>query len=222
MKNTVYALGKSHPLLTIESFALDLARHFVGTNRQVSTASVSVVVPVWERMLVDGKPHPHTFMQAGSERRTCAAQHDRRGARVRSGIDQLAILKTAGSAFSGFPRDEFTTLRETEDRLLGTQLSASWTYAGIDPDYTAARQAIRGALLKAFASHESRSVQHTLHAMACAALAACGEIDQITLRMPNKHGLLVDLAPFGMTNDNEIFLPVDEPHGMIEATLRRT
>ena len=221
MKNTVYALGKTHPLQTIESFALDLANHFVGNNRQVSAASVSIVETVWDRMQVDGTPHPHCFAQASSERRTCSARRDASGAHVQSGSEQLTILKTAASAFSGFPRDAFTTLKETEDRLLGTELSTSWTYSTDDVNYAAARDLIRSALLNAFASHESRSVQHTLHAMGSAALQRCREINQITLRMPNKHCLLVDLSPFGMTNENEIFLPIDEPHGMIEATLHR-
>ena len=80
---------------------------------------------------------------------------------------------------------------------------------------------IRETLLETFAHHQSKSVQHTLYAMGKAALDSNPEIDDINLSMPNKHCLLVDLSRFGQDNPNEIFVPVDEPHGNIQARLRR-
>lgn len=225
MKNTVYALGKGHPLETIESFAADLASHFVRAVPHVSLARVAIRETLWERAVVEGRPHRHTFIQSGSERGACIAVHPREGeSTIESGIEGLVILKTTDSAFTGFLRDRFTTLKEADDRLLGTSVTAWWTYPSGGPaaDFAASRETIRRALIEAFAHHQSASVQHTLLEMGRRALDACPAVERIRLSLPNRHCLLVDLSPFGLTNENEIFLPIDEPHGLIEATIART
>ncbi len=137
-----------------------------------------------------------------------------------SGVTNLVLLKTTDSAFSGFPRDEFTTLPDTDDRVLATSVTASWTYRPGTIDF-AVRDRIRTALLETFAAHDSRSVQHTLYAMGDAALAASADLSEITLTMPNRHHLLVDLEPFGLDNPNVVFVATDRPFGLIEATVRR-
>jgi len=129
--------------------------------------------------------------------------------------------RPARSAFAGYLKDRLTTLKETHDRLFGTLANASWQYAGVNLDANALRERAQTALLRAFASHDSLSVQQTLYAMAEATLEAVPEISEIHLFMPNKHCNLVDLSPFGQDNPNEIFVPTDEPHGSIEATVRR-
>ncbi len=220
MKNTVYALAKDHPMSSIEAFALHLGRHFVSTSKHIAEAHIDISQVQWERMEVGGVAHDHSFQRVGPETATCAAVVGREGARITSGIDDWMILKTTQSGFSDFMRDKFTTLKDADDRLFGTSVTATWAL-GTDADFNDARCAIRKALLETFAKHDSLSVQHTLFAMGEAALGACASIDAIDLAMPNNHNLLVDLSPFGMPNDNEIFLPIDEPHGMIEATVRR-
>ncbi len=222
MKNTVYALGHAHPIDTLESFALHLARHFVSRNRQVSAAHVRIAETSWPRLSVRGKPHPHTFSHGGNERATCAVTFSRRSAGITGGIANLVILKSTDSAFSGYPRDEYTTLPETRDRIFATSLTATWTLAGPRADFAATRDHVRRALIETFAGHKSESVQHTLYAMGRAALAAARGIDSIRLSLPNKHCLLVNLKPFGIDNQNVIFVPTDEPHGLIEATITRT
>jgi urate oxidase len=225
MKNTVYALGKGHAIETIEFFAADLASHFVKTVPHVSRARVEIRETIWERAVVAGSPHRHTFIQPGGERNACVAMQPRGGSvAIESGIEGLVILKTTDSAFSGFLRDRYTTLKETEDRLLGTSVTAWWMSAagGVTADFGGARRAVRRALIEAFAQHMSASVQHTLLEMGRRALEACPAVERISLSLPNKHCLLVDLSPFGMTNENEVFLPIDEPHGLIEATIERS
>ncbi|MDP1661681.1 MAG: urate oxidase [Phycisphaerales bacterium] len=225
MKNTVYALGKDHPLETIESFAVDLARHFVRRNRQVSCARVRIVAVPWDRTSIGGRAHPHCFTKGSEERQVCEVELKKRGRpAIVGGIEGLIILKSTDSSFAGYPKDELTTLPETEDRILATSLTARWTFGDTRPeraDYSSCRGDIRWALVETFAMHRSRSVQHTLYAMGEAALKACRAIDSIRLSMPNKHCLLVNLAPFGMDNRNEVFVPVDEPFGLIEATIER-
>jgi urate oxidase len=130
-------------------------------------------------------------------------------------------MKTSGSAFDGYIQDSLTTLQPSQDRLLGTVVSAHWSYAPTLVDFSSSRAKAREILLATFAEHESKSVQHTLYAMGKAVLEQLPDVEDIELNMPNKHCLLVDLSPFGQDNPNEIFVPVDEPHGKIQARLRR-
>lgn len=218
MKNTVYALARQ-PFDTMERFALRLADHFAA-KPGVSTTRISAAEHPWSRLAPEGRPHPHAFVRDGSERWTAVVTRDAAGARVVSGLADLVVLKTTDSAFAGFPRDEYTTLPETDDRILATSIAATWTYRSPSVDF-AARGRIRTALVDAFAMHESQSVQHTLAAMGEAALDACRDLVDITLTLPNRHHLLVDLRPFGLDNPNEVFVATDQPYGLIEATIRR-
>jgi urate oxidase len=221
MKNSVYVLAKKHGIGAVENFGQTVARHFVQTYSQVHAATIDLVEHSWRRLVVDGRDHPHAFVGGTSEKRTALVTLTRQGVRVESGLAELSLLKTTDSAFAGFVRDEYTTLPETNDRIFATLVSARWLWAKPPADWDRAYQAVRLALVETFARHHSLSVQQTLHAMGTAALEGCPEIDQITLTMPNKHHLLVNLAPFGLDNPNEVFVATDEPHGVIAGTLSR-
>lgn len=220
MKNTVYALARQDPIDHVEIFALKLADYFYA-NPAVSHARISAFEHRWDRLSANGRPHPHAFEQPGGEQWTTVVTRDAQGAGIASGLTNLVLLKTKESAFAGFPRDEYTTLPETGDRVLATSVTASWTYRAGTSDF-AARDRIRRALVETFATHASQSLQHTLYAMADAALAACADVTAITLTLPNRHHLLVDLTPFGLDNPNEIFVATDQPFGLIEATVMRS
>jgi urate oxidase len=211
MKNTVYALARRYPIASVEAFAQCLADHFI---------RIAATEQPWTRLAADGRSHGHAFVQRGAEQWTTVVTRDRHTAAVTSGVTELVVLKTTDSAFTGFPRDEFTTLPETGDRIFATSITATWTYRQGTTDF-AARDRIRAALVDTFATHESRSVQHTLKAMGEAALAACADATEITLTLPNRHHLLVDLTPFGLDNPNEVFVATDQPYGLIEATIKR-
>ena len=220
MKNTVYALARRDPIASVEAFALRLADHFAA-QPAVARARISAFEHRWDRLAVDGRPHPHAFAQPGGEQWTTVVTRDAHGADVVSGLTNLVVMKTTDSAFAGFPRDGLTTLPEAGDRILATSITASWRYRAPTIDFSA-RDRVRRALVETFAAHISLSVQHTLYAMGEAALAACPEVTEITLTLPNRHHLLVDLQPFGMDNPNEIFVATDQPYGLIEATIRRS
>jgi urate oxidase len=219
MKNTVYAIARRDPIDHVETFAMRLAEHFAAGSG-VSRARISAAESRWDRLSAGGRPHPHAFIQGGAEQWTAVVTRDADGVSVTSGVANLVALKTTDSAFAGFPRDRYTTLPETRDRILATSMTAAWTYRRGAADF-AVRERIRAALLDAFAVHDSKSVQHTLYAMAGAALAASADVTEITLTMPNRHHLLVDLEPFGLDNPNEIFVATDQPFGLIEATVQR-
>jgi urate oxidase len=222
MKNTVYSLARNSAAESMEEFAKELIEFLLSCNPQVSAAEVSISEKSWEHLQNGGKPHPTTFIQQTQEIQTTKVTRARSSVfSVASGFENLVLMKTAGSAFEGYIQDSLTTLPPSKDRLLGTAVSASWNYARADAKFSILRTKVREILLNQFAGHESKSVQHTLYAMGKAALEEVAEIEDIELAMPNKHCLLVDLSRFGQDNPNEIFVPVDEPHGNIRARLRR-
>jgi urate oxidase len=222
MKNTVYSLARDSGAECMEEFARELIDFFLRRNPQVSAAEVSVSEKAWEHLSIGTQPHPTTFIQTSAEIQTAKVTRTAAGeTSISAGFENLVIMKTSGSAFEGFIQDSLTTLPPAKDRLLGTAVRASWNYARPDVAFRSLRTKVRETLLAQFAAHESKSVQHTLYAMGKAVLEGIAEIEDIELAMPNKHCLLVDLSRFGQDNPNEIFVPVDEPHGNIHARLRR-
>lgn len=223
MKNTVYAFAHRESFDSPESFGSLLASHFVEGFEQVTWAEAAIEQTLWERIRVDGSPHPHAFSGAGSARRTSLARSERGGAgiRIRGGIAGLEVIKTTGSRFSGFLVDEFTTLRETEDRILATSIDATWDFAAPDADFNGAFETARRVIPQAFALHDSHSVQETIFAMGEALLAEAPALSSVSFSLPNRHRLAVNLEPFRMTNANDIFVPTSEPFGLISGTVAR-
>jgi len=221
IKNTINVLTKQHLGAEIERFGVILADHFLTRYEQVREVEVEIAERPWERISVDGKPHDHSF-SAGSEARwTTHITATRESRTIRSGIRNLIVLKSTGSGFENYPKDEFTTLPETADRILATSFKATWIFRDQPGNYTRANEKILQAMLAVFANNYSPSAQTTLFQMGEAALAACAEISELDLAMPNKHCLLINLTPFGLENENEVFVPTDEPHGDIVATVAR-
>jgi urate oxidase len=201
---------------------MELGDYLLANNAQISGVSIEIEERAWERLMVDEAPEPTTFKLGGPELQTVRAVRDQgREWSIRSGVDGLTILKTTNSAFTGYIVDKLTTLKPATDRILGTRATVTWDYAAVSPDYAQTRKRIVTALLKTFAAHNSMSVQHTLFDMGKAALDAAPEIARIHLSMPNLHHLLADLSRSGQDNPNHIFVPIDEPHGTIEATVER-
>ena len=221
MKNTVYALAAREGVGEPEAFGMVLGRHFIGRIPQLARVTIDVVDHAWGRISVGDREHGQAFVRRGPENRTARVVTDRRGSAITAGLADLVIMKTSRSAFAGFPRDEFTTLPETSDRLLATALTTSWTYADSEVELAATFRSVRTTLLEAFAQHDSLSVQHTLHAMGQLVLDTIDAVSSISLEMPNRHHLPIDLTKFGMENRNEIFVATEEPHGLIKATLSR-
>jgi urate oxidase len=198
MKNTVYSLARNSAADCIEDFAKEVVVFLLSRNPQVSAVEITVSECAWQHVTLGGKPHPTTFVQSSRELQTATATQARRGTlKVVSGLENLVILKTAGSAFTGYIKDALTTLPETRDRLFGTAVSTNWTYGTDNSAFAKLRAQIRELLLAAFAEHQSESVQHTLYAMAQNVLDHVSEVSDIQLTMPNKHCLLVDLSRFG-------------------------
>lgn len=220
-KNTVYAFAKDGGVGEIEEFALRLARHFINEHAAVERARVSIEEYPWTRINVGGEPHPHSFMRSGSEKRLTMVTCTRDDAWVVAGLSDLVLLKSTGSEFWGYPKDRYTTLPETHDRVLASAVVARWRYANEDVDWADAFTTARRVLIEAFAEKHSLALQQTLYTMGEAALEARPEIAEIRLSMQNKHHYTVDLSPFGLDNKNEVFYASDRPYGLIEGTVTR-
>jgi urate oxidase len=225
MRNAVYALARRHPLTDPEPFALALVDHFLRAPR-VGQVRVDLTERRWRRLDAGGGPHPHAFGRAGGGVRTASVSGSGDRRRVRAGVSELPVLRTTGSGWAGFLRDEFTTLPDTDDRILATVVSATWTYHedldGLwDLDFGRCWEHARERLLSAFADHRSPSLQHTLYRMGGAVLDALDDVERVQLTLPNQHHLLVDLAPFGLDNPGEVFVAADQPHGLISGTVVR-
>ena len=221
IKNTVNVFAKKNLGVENEEFGRALGEHFLKTYPQVSRAEITLSEHCWGRISVGGKPHAHSFVEKGAAKPTAKIVCTRKATVVESGIEDLLVLKTTGSAFENFLRDEFTTLPDTADRILATKLKAVWTFTKKPKSYSASNEKILNAMLAVFAKNFSPSVQVTLFEMGEAALKVAPEISKIHLVMPNQHNLLINLKPFGLENKNELFVPTDEPHGLIEGTIAR-
>jgi urate oxidase len=220
MKNTAYALAAEYLTGAIEAYATVLARHFLDFD-QVDRATVNVREHAWHAIDVAGTPAPDAFVRGGEGTRVATVSVTRGETIVEAGIEDLVVMKTTRSAFSGFPRDRYTTLAETDDRLMATKVTAMWRYGAPDVAFDATWAAARGTLLEVFADHDSPSVQTSVWIMANAMLERHEELDEVRMVLPNLHHWPVDLAPFGMTNDRTVYVATTEPHGLIEATVRR-
>jgi urate oxidase len=220
MKNTVYAFardGVGEP----EAFAVRLARHFVARQGAIHTAVVSISAYGWTRL------GPHSFQRDGDVVRTASVTVSAAGEQVVSGLTGLTLLNTTASEFHGFPRDRYTTLPETTDRVLATAVDARWrhlsadTPMALDTHWAESWAGMRDALVSGFVNTYSHSLQQTLMAMGTFALATRAEVAEVRLALPNKHHLLVDLSPFNLDNPNEVFIAADRPYGLIEGTVLR-
>jgi urate oxidase len=220
MKNTAYAFAKDHLDGSIEDYGRALAEHFLEAP-QVDVATVNIRAHHWTAIDVAGTPAPDAFVRGGEGTRVATVTAARGGTSVEAGVEDLVVMKTTRSAFSGFPRDRYTTLPETEDRLMATKVTAIWRYGSPDLDADATFAAVRRTLLEVFADHDSPSVQTSIWIIARAILERHDEVEEIRMVLPNLHHWLVDLSPFGLTNDREVYTPTTEPHGLIEATVRR-
>jgi len=220
-KNTVYVLAKEHLTGSIEEFGMVLSNHFMNNNPQLSSARIEIIEHLYHRLSFNGKEHPHAYISSGNEKHTTVIEHNRESITIASGIKDLLILKTTDSAFEDYIKDAYTTLKETNDRILATQCKAEWVYTSHQLNFTELYNNIRNSLLKSFAFHKSLSVQHTLYVMGEEVLKQFEDVKEISLIMPNKHHILFNLEQFGMENKNEIFMATDEPFGYITGTVIR-
>ncbi|KAA0941527.1 factor-independent urate hydroxylase [Streptomyces apricus] len=223
-KNTVYAFAKEHGIESAEQFGIHLARHFVTSQEPIGQARIRIEEYSWQRIGTPDKQH--SFAREGQETRVTQITYDGSSWQVVSGLKDLVVLNSTDSEFWGYVKDKYTTLKETHDRILATEVSARWRFGWTDdaqpaPDWEESYAQVRRHLLDAFAETYSLSLQQTLYQMGARIIEHRDEIDEVRFSLPNKHHFLVDLEPFGLKNDNEVYYAADRPYGLIEATVLR-
>ena len=224
-KNTVYAFAKEYGIDSAEQFGIHLARHFVTSQEPIHRARVRIEEYTWERIGHSGQGE-HSFVRKGQETRLAQITYDGSSWEVVSGLKDLTVLNSTDSEFWGYVKDRYTTLPEAYDRILATDVFGRWRHHWTDdgqpaPDWEESYEQTRRHLLEAFAETYSRSLQQTLYQMGARIIDQRDEIDEVRFSLPNKHHFLVDLEPFGLTNDNEVYFAADRPYGLIEATVLR-
>lgn len=216
-KNTIFAFARDG-VGSPEAFLLRLAEHFTGDFDWVTGGRWAAEQYTWARI----NDHDHSFYRTNAETRTAVVVRDGDTDTVIAGFHGLTVLKSTESGFEGYPKDRYTTLKETNDRILATDIATRWRYNTGDVDYNAAYADIKAIILDTFTQGYSAALQQTLYQMAEAVLAAHPEVDEIKFSCPNKHHFVVDLSPFGLENPNEVFYAADRPYGLIEATVQRS
>jgi urate oxidase len=228
-KNTAFAYAKKRGITSPEDYAVALGRRFLDAAPAATAAQIRVEEYAWDRIQVDGQGHDHSFVRRGTETRTAAVTVEGRGddqqVWVVSGLQDLVVLKSTGSEFRGFLKDEYTTLQETDDRIMATSLTARWRHDGTSPERDTAwdksYEDVKQLMLAAYATHHSLALQQTLYAMGEAVLDAHPDIVEVRFSAPNKHHFLVDFSAFDVENNGEVFIAADRPYGLIEATVAR-
>ncbi|HJF13493.1 MAG TPA: urate oxidase [Enteractinococcus helveticum] len=216
-KNTVFAKAKEEGIDSPEQFLLSLADHFTSNFDWVTGGRWAAEEFGWSRI----NDHDHAFYRSAPEIRTAVLVRDGDRDVMISGFYDLTVLKTTESGFVGYPKDQYTTLEETEDRILATDIATRWRYNTTDVDFESTYQQVKEIILATFTDHYSYALQHTLYQMAEKVIAAIPQIDEIKFSCPNKHHFLYDLERFGLENPNEVFYAADRPYGLIEATVAR-
>jgi urate oxidase len=221
VKNIINVVARENLALNTELFCAAVARKLLDSYPEVDTATVTAHETKWTRLQVDGKLHPHAFTLDSNGKPFAKVVATRNSVTTESGVDAFTFLKSTESGWEHYIHDRFTTIPETHDRMAATAMQASWRWHAAPSDYDAANATILDEMLKVFATTYSASVQDSLYRMGTAALHAVPEISDVTMACPNKHYLLLNLSPFGLENNNQVFVSTDEPHGQIECTVGR-
>ena len=233
-KNTVFAFAKEHGIESAEQFGIHLARHFVTSQQPIKRARIRIEEYAWERIetgdtnsrFIGADEVKHSFVRKGQETRTAQITFDGEKWEVLAGLKDLTVLNSTHSEFWGYVKDKYTTLKEAHDRILATDVSAWWRYNWTSdedraPNWERSYAQARKHILEAFAETYSLSLQQTMYQMGSRVINSRSEIDEIRFSLPNKHHFLVDLEPFDLKNDNEVYFAADRPYGLIEATVLR-
>jgi urate oxidase len=221
IKNVVNVVARENTGLCTEDFCQALARKYLDLYRQVTSVDVTAHETKWSRLSFGGKPHAHSFILDGNGRPTVEVTATREGSALASGIDGFTFMKSTQSGWEDYVKDPYTTLKETDDRICATSMVASWKWSARPQNYPATNAKILATLLEVFGTTYSPSVQDSLYRMGEAALSAAPEISEISMACPNMHFIPINLSAFGLDNNNDVFLPTDEPHGQIECTVGR-
>jgi urate oxidase len=221
IKNIVNIVARENLGLATEPFCEAVGRRLIERYPQAARATITGLETKWVRLQVGGRPHEHSFVLDNNGKPYARVVTTRSGAAIESGIQGFTFMKTTASGWENYVMDAYTTLPPTADRICATSMDAKWSWSAEPGNYAAANARILSVMLDEFAMTYSKGVQDSLYRMGEAALKAVPEISEVSIAAPNKHYLLINLRPFDLDNNNQVFLPTDEPHGQIECMVAR-
>ncbi|AOW06897.1 hypothetical protein B0I72DRAFT_136806 [Yarrowia lipolytica] len=249
VKNTTFIVAKQLPgTWPIELFGAVLADHFIKKYPHISSAHVDIEQYKWTKYDVNGKTSQHSFVHDGTELRTVHVDRYRDAAKnpetvttfnIASGIKDLSVLKSTGSMFYGYHKDDFTTLKPTKDRILSTDVAATWHWISKEIDtldkikeiakkgiFDSVYAQVVDTTLQRFATENSASVQATMYNMSTDILDKASLVETVDYELPNKHYFELDLSwHHGLKNtgtDAEVYVPQSNPNGLIKSSVGRS
>lgn len=197
-------LAKKHPVSPPELFASIVAAHFPATYRHISGARCIVVQHKWTRIIVNGTPHKHSFLRDGEDVRIAKSYFQRsKGFKITSGLENLLVLKSTGSAFHGHIKDKYTTLPDVYDRIFSTEVTCGYNwrlFKDLDDvkknaaNFEAAFERVKETTLSTFATDDSASVQATMYKMMQIILTGFKDVEDVSYALPNKHYFQIDMS----------------------------
>jgi urate oxidase len=221
IKNVVNIVARQNTGLGTEEFCQELAKKYLDSYPQVTSVAITAHETKWSRLSFGGRPHPHSFVLDSNGKPFVEVSATRAASTLVSGVDGFTFMKATRSGWEHYVKDAYTTIPETHDRICATSMVASWKWSAKPSSYPATNAKILDTLLEVFSTTYSSSVQDSLYRMGEAALAAVPEISEISMACPNMHFIPMNLSAFGLDNNNDVFLPTDEPYGQIECTVGR-
>jgi urate oxidase len=211
MKNFIQRETLNFEGADLESLCRFLAEKFLRTYPQTEGIQLSAIeIPY--AALAGGNV---AFAPSGPDRALASIEMRRGGETVemRSGIHGFKLLRLGGSAFTGFVRDQYTTLPEILNRPLHMWLDLEWTCA-VPMSLSAP---VRRLVHQVFHEFESGSIQQVIYQMGTRMLAELPEIAEVRLEANNRTWDAVEERgdTLGVYTDPR------PPYGVLGLTLKR-
>jgi urate oxidase len=202
MKNFILRESLSYDGTALEGLLVHLGRRFIATYPVMQALRMSATELRFDRL------GARIYSRSGDDHGVATVDPD---GTVRGGRHGMMLLKTRGSAFTKFARDEYTTLPERGDRPLFIRLDADWRYAG---DAYVDSQDVRDHLAATFDGFVSESIQHLVHEMGTRLLADRPEIAEVSFTAENH-----TRDPVGEDGDRKVYTDPFPAQGLITLTL---
>jgi urate oxidase/2-oxo-4-hydroxy-4-carboxy-5-ureidoimidazoline decarboxylase len=227
MKNFVYAMAAEYSGSTLAGMAAFLARRFVETYPTMETVRVTVREMPLDPAAAEGGASDVLFRATRTDRPVAQVEASAKAdgpevTRARSGWEGMVLVKTTGSSFASFARDDYTTLPDLVDRPLTIHLDAWWRYRDLRDGIAEGLgvlgpRAVRDELERTFHEFDSRSIQHLVHEMGARLFAAHGQLAEIEFAAQNHTPDAVHQGAGGV----RIFAEPRRTFGVIGLVLRR-
>jgi urate oxidase len=202
MKNFILRESLAYDGSSLEGLLRHLGRHFIDTYPVMQAVRMSAKELRFDRL------GERVYSRSSDDYGVATVEPDGTTSAGRHG---MMLLKTHGSAFTKFARDEYTTLPERSDRPLLIRLDADWRYRD---DRTVDSKDVRDHLAATFDDFVSESIQHLVHEMGTRLLADRDEIAEISFAAENH-----TRDPVGEEGDRKVYTDPFPAYGLITLTL---